>query len=234
MKCGVQPVTLLLVFAFGCAIRQPSAKSGGQSAQTEWPRTEANKSEFYVTDKEVPYGDTPPFSEEQIENAKHAKESRPAEQDPEGNWGPVAEGFQFSLRFEKDAYTNGEPISACVILRNVSDRVLKYPYEYTADEREISFVLSRGEDRVYGKYDVRPGASFQERVRSLRTDPGGIRPSPVGSQHKSLVNLNQIYGLTTSGEYHVQAMHKIPTSNLTSMTNVASGKATFRIFDPPK
>ena len=236
MKCGIRTVALLLALACGgCAKPQPSAKSDGQTVQPGWPQAEAHKLKFYfTTDDGPPYRSPLPFSPEQIEKAKHAKDSRPAEKDPEGNWGAVAEGFQLSLRFEKESYTNGEPVTACVILRNVSDRPLVYPYEYTPDEREIAFVLMRGQDRVYGKYDARPGASFTERLGALRMGHGWDRASPVGTQHKSLVNLSKIFGLATNGEYVIQAKREIPTSYLTGMTNVASGKVTFRIFDRPK
>ena len=49
---------------------------------------------------------------------------RPAEDDPEGHWGAPSEGYQLSIRLEKETFTNGEPITASVLLRNVSDRPL--------------------------------------------------------------------------------------------------------------
>ena len=43
-----------------------------------------------------------------IQRAQTASECRPADQDPEGNWGTVTEGFQLSLRFEREEYLVGE------------------------------------------------------------------------------------------------------------------------------
>jgi hypothetical protein len=200
----------------------------------------AQTNQFYVTDEGKGSNPSDALSPEQIEKAKHAKDSRPAEDDPEGHWGPVSEGFRLSLRFEKDCFTNGEPVTACVILRNVSDKSLTYPYEYSPDEREITFVVVREQSRAYGIYDVRPGATFQERLGILRQGHGWTRISPPGTQRKFLVNLNNIFPLTTNGEYTVSAKRSVWKLDSTQDEEVTSGKATFRITNvagpnaPPK
>src|SRR5208283_2339530 len=56
-----------------------------------------------------------------LEEAKKSKESLPAEEFPEGNWGTVTNGFQLSLRFEKTAFARGEPIVAVLLLRNTTN-----------------------------------------------------------------------------------------------------------------
>src|SRR5208282_4622230 len=61
-----------------------------------------------------------------VQAAKMTKESLPAEVFPEGHWGTVQDGFQLSLRFNKQTYTNGEPIIAALLLRNVTNRILRY------------------------------------------------------------------------------------------------------------
>jgi hypothetical protein len=193
----------------------------------------AQTNQFYITDEGKGSVPNAPFSPEQIEKAKHAKDSRPAEDDPEGHWGAVAEGFQLSLRFEKDSFTNGEPVTACVILRNVSDRSLTYPYEYAPDEREITFILLREQARVYGVYDVRPGSTFQERLRAVRTGHGWTRVSPPGTQRKFFVNLNSIFGLTTNGQYVASAKRTIRKQDSAQESEVSSGNAAFRITGPP-
>lgn len=188
---------------------------------------------FYVTDAGKGRVPEPPFSSEQIESAQHAKDSRPAEEDPKGHWGPVQDGFQLSLRFEKDSFTNGEPITACVILRNVSDKPLTYPYEYSPDEREITFFLLRDGVRLYSIYDERPGATFQERLRALRTGHGWTRVSPPGTQRKFFIKLNDIFNLTTNGQYVASAKRTVQKVGSREEAQVESGKATFRITDPP-
>jgi hypothetical protein len=184
---------------------------------------------FYITDEGKGSVPKTPFSQEQIEKARHAKDSRPAEDDPEGHWGTVTEGFQLSLRFEKDSFTNGEPVVARVIMRNVSDRSLTYPCEYSPNEREITFMLTRNGVRVYGVYDLRPGATFQERLRALRTGHGWMRVSPPGTQRRFFVNLNDIFNLTTNGQYVACATRTIWKEGSTEEGKVSSGEAAFRI-----
>jgi hypothetical protein len=186
--------------------------------------------QFYITDEGKGSVPKTPFSQEQIEKARHAKDSRPAEDDPEGHWGTVTEGFQLSLRFEKDSFTNGEPVVARVILRNVSDRSLTYPCEYSPDETETSFVLLTGHERLYGIYDVRPGGG---RPKALHTGHGWTRLSPPGTQRRVFVNLSHIFDLTTNGQYVVYAKRAIRNLFSSQEVDVTSGKSTFRIVEAP-
>lgn len=186
----------------------------------------------FLTEVEAaPYPNPLTFAPEQIEKALRAHDSRPAKDAPEGNWGSAVEGFQLSLRLDKKSFTNGEPITACVILRNVSGTTRGYPYEFTPDEREITFVLLRGEDRILGKYDIKPDATFVEKLRAIRTGHGWVRESPPGTQHKTLVNLSSYFQLTNSGDYVVQAKREIVPGQLAGATSVASGKVFFQIRD---
>ena len=59
-----------------------------------------------------------------IDSAKLAEallsdESRPESRDTNGHWGATVEGLRLSLRLSKFDYTNGEPIVARVLVRNV-------------------------------------------------------------------------------------------------------------------
>ena len=151
----------------------------------------AETNQFYLTDDFVThYGDTLPFTPEQIESAKHAKDCRPAEQDPEGHWGQPTEGFQLSIRLQKESFTNGEPVTACVILRNVSGRLLRY---LTArfDDPMSKIVLMRGQERVPGKNEPKPGATFAERLKALHAGSLGSFQSPAGTQRKFLIELDK-------------------------------------------
>ena len=64
---------------------------------------------------------------QKVEEAKKSRESLPAAQYPEGNWGSAQGGFQLSIRFEKTSFTNSEPIVATILLRNVTNQILNYP-----------------------------------------------------------------------------------------------------------
>lgn len=212
-----------------CAIAAETLVSQTQTSRAS--SQVAGSPEFFITDEART---TPPnsvFTQEQVKKARRAKDSRPASADPEGNWGVPSQGFQLSLRFNKASFTNGEPVIASVILRNVSDRTLDYPYEYAPDNREITFNVLRGETRVYGMYDLTPGASFADKVRAAPSGHGWIRSSPPGTQRKFFVNLDKIYSLTNTGEYTVFAKRTIRNQDSNQNSEVVSGKATFRISE---
>lgn len=74
-----------------------------------------------------------------LENLKWARlpnDSLPAQQFPEGNWGKIEAENQLSLRFTKTTFTNGKPIEAILLLRNVSGKW--QPDDYT-DEIDPGF-----------------------------------------------------------------------------------------------
>jgi len=193
----------------------------------------ADTNQFYLTDDFVThYGDSLPFTAKHIEMAKHAKECRPADQDPEGHWGPVTEGFQLSVRLERESFTNGEPVTACVILRNVSGKLRRY---FTAPMHDpmSKILLTRGGQRVPTNDEPKPGASAPERLKPVFGGSMWSFPSPAGTQRKFFVELNKMFDLGTNGEYVVQAMRTIPSLDLKSEEEVASGKAAFRITDAP-
>src|ERR1700743_1259734 len=83
----------------------------------------------------------------QLQEAKKTKESLPADQFPEGNWGLVTNGFQLSLRFEKPSFNPGEPVAAIILLRNVTNAILTYRVTSQSDQDgPIQFVVSRSEE----------------------------------------------------------------------------------------
>lgn len=68
-----------------------------------------------------------------INAAQKSPESRPADEDPEGSWGRVQNGFQLSIRTDKRSYAVGEPIKATILLRNVTNTPLVYVCTYASD-----------------------------------------------------------------------------------------------------
>jgi hypothetical protein len=131
-----------------------------------------------------------------IEEAQKSQESRPAERDPEGHWGAATNGFQLSLRFEKADYTNGEPVTGIILLRNVSDKPLKYTRAAVIGHPS-PIAVSVWKD---GK------------KANLKTDDGMfIVPSAIGvtvhprTQHRYQLRLERFYDLSQSGTYSVQA-----------------------------
>jgi hypothetical protein len=184
--------------------------------------------EFYITDESwLGHQNPGSFSPEQIDAAKHAKESRPAKDDPEGNWGVVSEGFQLSIRLEKNSITNGEPIKAVVILRNVSDTNLQFMISYSGDP-VVGITLMKGQQALK-RINEQPGASFEDRVRGLQMGSFGMATCLSGTQWKFTFDLRTIFDLSASGDYKVQATKKIAKLNEHAEAEVASSEATFQI-----
>lgn len=141
-----------------------------------------------------------------IAEAETNRESWPAEDFPEGNWGEVMDGGQISLRFDKQVYTNREPINAVVLVRNTTNQV-------------IVFLLTDG---------VAPGfINFQAYTQSGQSlDPKPKYSSPVapnagvvniiqpGLQRKFIEALNRSYDLT-NGTYLIEASIKLSEKELT-------------------
>jgi hypothetical protein len=93
------------------------------------PAAETNL--FYVTDDGFLVHQTKDgqisMNPQRVEVAKKARESLPASEYPEGNWGTPQNGFQLSMRLNQHTFTNGEPIVATILLRNVTNLVLTFP-----------------------------------------------------------------------------------------------------------
>jgi hypothetical protein len=133
---------------------------------------------------------------ESITAAGKSLESRPAGQDPEGHWRLPSNGFQLSLRFDKLAFTNGEPVIATVLLRNVTNTPIKFLRLYISHQPSpISIMVFRGEKQV----PLRKDYVFQDASGTEIT----IYPQ---TQRKYRVKLNDYYELTSSGEFIVQAV----------------------------
>ena len=81
-----------------------------------------------------------------IEEAQRSKECRPASEDPEGHWGHATNGFQLSLRFEKEGYTNGEAVVATVLVRNVSNVRQQYAFPARVVAAKSGSPLKRKDD----------------------------------------------------------------------------------------
>jgi hypothetical protein len=56
-----------------------------------------------------------------LEKATNTRECLPAKDFPEGNWGEPKHGYQLSLRFIKTTFTNGEPVMATILVRNLTN-----------------------------------------------------------------------------------------------------------------
>jgi hypothetical protein len=181
----------------------------------------AQTNQFYVTDVRLKnFGSFVP-TPDQIESARHSKESRPAEHDREGNWGEVTDGFQLSIRLEKKLFTNGEPILASILLRNTSDKVLTY-YDDTTKNAVFQIFARKGGQKFYGKYEIKPGMTFLEQLNHVNRGSQWAAVAGPGTQRKFVVELTNLFDFSTNGEYEVQASQEIGTINAIDITNKAA------------
>jgi hypothetical protein len=129
----------------------------------------------------------------QVQAAVTAKESRPAKQDPEGNWSEAVNGFQLSLRVEKKSFRLDEPIWVDTFLRNVSGQPLKR-----------TFVSGKGFESKLCRFLVtRDGAEPVERTGQEMLFALKERTLFAAAQWKCPVRLDEMFKMDTPGLYNV-------------------------------
>lgn len=148
---------------------------------------------FFVTDLE----DRPYTS---FHSATNSPESRPCETDSDGHWGEDVFGFRIGLRLAKRSFTNGEPVEAIVLLRNVSGKTRHFP-------------VPHGEPTGFQ-------AIFNGK-REMRSEPGGGRPINAKqwemwaqSQKRFVIRVDRRLDMSQPGKYIVWAQMetKYPSS----------------------
>ncbi len=167
-------------------------------------------------------------TDDQIQQAKKAEESRPAAVDPEGHWGGIVEGFQLSIRFSKDTFTNSEPIIASILLRNVSDKPNKY-FVFLPKDNEMKFNVFMGNKQLQKNDEITDQMTFQEKLRHVNNGSRSMPVLPVGVQRRFTVKLNDSYNLSSNGQYTIQVGRSVPYTKQKGETNVISGFASFNI-----
>lgn len=136
----------------------------------------------------------------QFEDLRTNREYLPAGDFAEGNWGEAVLGCQLSLRFTKPVYTNGEPVMALLLVRNVTNQVvdlrtLLHPMGGPVRFHVLSETGSMLNEREFTPVYFGPSRSG--------------RPILPGTQWKFRENLNEGYTLPP-GTYTVQAFIAIP------------------------
>jgi len=136
--------------------------------------------------------------------AKKLRECLPAEQFPEGHWGPTILGYQISLRFEKPAFTNGEPIHAIILIRNTlglppPNQNLGYVTDVSMNEDGVCFLSVT--NAAGQPVDSKP-------INKMTPFSGGIQYVEPQTQRKFKELLNNRYQLT-SGTYYVEGWIKM-------------------------
>ena len=124
-----------------------------------------------------------------IRAAEKSRESLPAEQYPEGNWGTATNGFQLSLRFSKPTFTNGESVAAVMLMRNVTNKPEVYFRPTKILATKDGKLLKRKDDNGMMEITVSPEVTLFPQT-----------------QHRYQENLAQSYNLSEGGAYVFQAV----------------------------
>ncbi|MGZ4961887.1 MAG: hypothetical protein ACXWBP_09280 [Limisphaerales bacterium] len=152
------------------------------------------------------------ISVKEAERAKHAIECKPASIDRNGNWGAPLHGFQLSIRLPKLTFTNGEPVTAKVIFRNVSDKVVSFRREFT--NRFPALILKGADQTVLDPvYPKRSTNSFVRHLSDLIKNSSGF-PEQIDPcrQREYTIELDRQYALTP-GTYSVSFIQQVAEVN---------------------
>lgn len=144
-----------------------------------------------------------------IAEAKTNRESWPANAFPEGNWGELDNGIQVSLRFDKQIYTNQEPINAIVLVRNTTNRGFVFYDSNDVAPGTVNFLAYTESNQLV--------AQKPRNYIGLRYSNGGMNGIRAGLQLKYVDFLNRTYDLT-NGNYLVQASITAYRTNGTNTT----------------
>lgn len=165
----------------------------------------AETNKLYMTDERQLSVGWQFISSKQLEATKKRREALPAKDFPEGNWGEPFHGFQLSLRFSKNTYTNGEEIAAILLLRNITNHYMSWASGVAKDIGAIDLAVTTETGQAI---DPRPKAPVPAGMPtvSYAGPSGSIAPL---TQTKFLETLNKKYDLT-NGTYLVQASLPYP------------------------
>ncbi len=230
MRNGPSRLRLNRVLAFGSlmfATALPSGLVHSAPDKARGLRLSGITNEVFVTEDGTRSGFV---RAEQLEELLKLPESQAAAIDTNGNWGPVAAGFQLSLRFTNAIHQAGAPIVASVILRNVSEQERDYPVvNGLADDFSFSVISPEKKeltDRRATKY------------------PLGVKQVtlPTRTQRKFAILLHDRFNFALPGEYIVTVKtHVMPLGLLErgkGFTELVSGSVKLNIIPtnavPPK
>lgn len=173
-------------------------------------------------------------SPQTIARAKEAKECRPAELDPEGNWGSRSAGGQLGLRLVKTQFTNEEPIMVTFYTRNVGTESLSWRIQtpgtkpfglVVVKDGEREAMLTRGEEaelRRFGKI----GPSIYTGSKVSHVSPG--------QQDQYEFPLHRQYNFTRPGRYFVSGtVELVHDSRGQPKGSIMSGTSMFEIVAVP-
>ena len=169
-----------------------------------------------------------------LRDGKTVSEIMPFEQDTNGNWGPVTDGMQVSLRFRQSKFTLGEKILACMILRNTTSGSSNQWWRNGAPDFGYQFTLRQGTNvftwmRPQQKHLEAPTGGSRSKY-PLGVDPYWYEAQPR-TEGLVLAYVNRFFDLDQPGQYSMQVLINMPTMEGKGTTGIVSGTATFEVVE---
>ena len=157
-----------------------------------------------------------------------AQENPGTNQPPQKAWGAICEGFTLAISFPKSTFTNGEPITGAVLLRNVTTNSLGY-YENVPSFKELT-VTNEHQVRLQLKESLRPKTPFEERMSKVVSNPMRIWVD-AGKEGGFPIRVDSFFDMPP-GAYSVSFHLRLPPQKLGQPNADAySGSVTIRVLD---
>ena len=156
-----------------------------------------------------------------LAEALRSDESKPEDKDSDGHWGMAEEGLRLSLRFARSQYTNGEPIVAKVLLRNVARQKLECE-NVLGPEWDFHFAVWRG-----------PNGRLQEDRSGEPSGTTGAKHQLVylRTQRRFLIRLDGRFDFTAPGIYSIVVKTKVPKADKQGLVEISSGTAQLEVLN---
>ena len=148
------------------------------------------------------------------------------------NWGTIYGGFRMGIGFQKESFTNGEPIEGIVTLENVTNLYRNAVFD-VAPFQEIVVLNDQGR-QLQLKPELQPGSSFKARLSNIVTHATHLDIAP-GGEAKLAVRLDTLYDLSAPGTYQVYFRLTLPREEREpGESKISSGRAMFRVLPQRK
>jgi hypothetical protein len=137
---------------------------------------------------------------QQKPTGRFGNEMMPATDDPKGHWGQITNGLQMSIRFYQGDYTNGQPVSAVIIWRNVGTVPRLFDRAWGIEKYSFDVAIRHDGDDL--------------KALTPRIDPNykpeiGGGPGPISVQPNTQIRVEQrldtIFDLAKPGDYEITA-----------------------------
>jgi hypothetical protein len=157
-----------------------------------------------------------------------------ASRDTNGYWGEPVDRLQLSGRFHRHEFVLGEPISAMILVRNLTSSSRRLPirnYSRSETRKNFGYVLRHGTNTSYWSWSDPPPPNPL---------PNGYQPPKYflyghdlepHSQNVFFVRLDQIFNLKDRGDYSIQVSRAEQPLDGRSAVKLDSGIASFRVVE---